>query len=333
MSNILETAEQLNKSVTTLNMERNKLEGMLESARSNYDSAVKSYKELYGVDLTDENLQAEYNKVYAEVQGAMLDLQEKIESIRRGDYKKDVEEVSFELEPTVEPIREESKVEKKRGRKPKATKKDDISTNVLEDAAVVNTDGKAVNNENGGFDLPQGPISFGTMPTMDAPKVETPPAPAVEPTKAQNKSKVISPEMLNQAVASANSANQHPISLGLESDDEVDLSTLNGGNVAAPTIAPNNAPTFGGFGDFSSLGVETKKDESTADSAKPTFGDFGGFGGFGGLDDAKPIDSVAVEGPKAEKKDGNNADLTQDWGNFGNLDFGTLLNSTPKFGE
>ena len=121
--NIIQIAESLNSEVTKLNSERNKLEGYLESAKSNYENAIKAYEEKYGVKLTEKNLQSEYNDVYARTKGSVLDLQEKIDSIKRGDYKKEDNSVEFELEPEVEPIRAEvEKKPAKRGRKPKAEK-------------------------------------------------------------------------------------------------------------------------------------------------------------------------------------------------------------------
>jgi hypothetical protein len=123
MADIIQIAEKLNSEVTVLNNKRSKMEGMLESAKTNYEKSVKAYEMKYGVKLTEETLQQEFNEVFARTKGAILDLKEKIESIERGDYKKAEEVVEYDLEPDVEPIRAEVKPEpekKKRGRKPKA---------------------------------------------------------------------------------------------------------------------------------------------------------------------------------------------------------------------
>lgn len=359
MSDILKTAESLNADVSRLNIERSKLEGMLESAKTNYENAVKAYLEKYGVELTEENLQEEYNRVYAQTKGAMLDLQEKIEGIKRGDYKKDVEEVEFDLEPNVEPIREEPKPEKKRGRKPKAKKEEVIDTEkILEEAKEVPTVESEKQKNSDEVELPKGPLNFNLSGFGEpvAPSVEpTVPTTPVAPTqnKSEDKPKVarkpISADMISQAVASTDATKQHPVTLGggSESDDEVDLSSLGFGNKppvqtpvapkvqtpVAPKVETPVAPKVEtpvapfSFGDFGNFGVESESkptETKEEQSSIPTFGDFGGFGGFGGLDDAKPIDSVEP----VSKNKGADTPSFGDFSGFGG--FGDLTKEEKK---
>ena len=169
MADILKIAEQLNSDVTRLNNERSRLEGMRESALASYEKAIKAYEEKYGVKLDESNIQAEYNNVFAHTKGAILDLQEKVESIKRGDYKSEDTAVEFDLEPNVEPIRatveepvktveddvkaEETPAPKKRGRKPKA------ATQVVEPETLAVPEEIAPKKDEE-IEIPQGPLNL-----------------------------------------------------------------------------------------------------------------------------------------------------------------------------
>ena len=87
MSVNLEQVKQMNQRATFLNGERQRILGMKESAKKSYDNAIAMYKERYGVELTDENLQAEYNTVSAMVQQEVEQLGSLIQSIESGEYK------------------------------------------------------------------------------------------------------------------------------------------------------------------------------------------------------------------------------------------------------
>ena len=120
MSEITKIAEQLNKRVAQLNNERSRQLGMQEAAKKQYEKAVELYESKYGVKLTPENLQQEYNKVYAELKTNMEVLKQTIEAIERGDYKESTVP-NIDLEPEVditipeEPvvIKEEAKAQPK----------------------------------------------------------------------------------------------------------------------------------------------------------------------------------------------------------------------------
>ena len=80
MSEIIKIAEQLNKRVAQLNNERSRQLGMQEAAKKQYEKAVEVYESKYGVKLTPENLQQEYNKVYR-IKNNMEVLKQTIEAL------------------------------------------------------------------------------------------------------------------------------------------------------------------------------------------------------------------------------------------------------------
>ena len=304
MADIIQVAEQLNSEVTRLNNERSKLEGMLESAKKNFEQAVKAYEVKYGVKLTEETLQQEYNRVYAETKGAVLDLQEQIESIKRGDYKKDVEAVEYDLEPDVEPIRAEVEVKKepaKRTRKKKAEV-------VVEEPVAPVVDATPV--------VEATPVEVAPVvePTVEpTPVVEPVSAPVEEPKKntiSKKGRKPLSGAALSAAVAASETVKQNPVTLGVGvDDDEVDISNieLNGTFGDKPTKgeSPVELPfNFGGFGDFGKQEEPIKEPvkETPVAPETPTFGGFGDFGGFGGFGDLG-TEPVKTEEPTPVKEE------------------------------
>ena len=360
MVDILKIAEQLNQEATKFNNERIKLEGMLESSKVSYDKAVKAYELKYGVKLTEENLQSEYNEVFARTKGSVLDLQEKVESIKRGDYKKEDTGVSFDFEPDVEPIRatqeivedtveentvvDETKVEeevkaepekKKRGRKPKAAV-------VAEEPEIITPAKKEEEPV-----IPEGPLnlnldfsSMGEETVVSSPVKE-------EPKKVEKKNIV---DDLDALLAEADTVVQNPITaLGVEEeedDDEVSLDELgidapfgtNPDDVSGDSDDEVSFGDFGGFGGFGDIesGEETKVEPKKEETTEGGFGDFAGFGdfsGFGGLEEPEEIKPVA----KKEEKKEETPITPEGWGeevgfNFGGFD--DILNSSDiKFGE
>ncbi len=309
MADIIQIAEKLNSEVTRLNNERSKLEGMLESAKTNYEKAVKAYEVKYGVKLTEETLQQEYNNVFARTKGAILDLQDKIESIKRGDYKKDVETVEYDLEPDVEPIRAEVKPEPE---KKKRTRKSKTESNVEAVAEVISE----VNSSNTLENMNIEPI-VESIPVIDEPSiiVETP----VEETPnilgenafnfdfggfnesttvsvpekvEENKGKIkgssgrkpLTPSEISAAISMGETIKQTPI-IQPDSDDEVDLSSL-GGSFASNAPADNMG--FGSFADLGSFDLGGNKPEEKKENESELPFSFGGFGGFNDFENVKP---------------------------------------------
>ena len=364
MADIIAVAEKLNSEVHRLNSERNKLEAKVEISKANYEKAISTYEAKYGVKLTEENLQAEYNEVFAKTKGSVLDLQEKIDSINRGDYKKEDTAIKFDYTPDVEPIRatveepevkevvetveetvkEEVKAEpekKKRGRKPKVTpvvpaEAEDIGPVdaepiVSDDTLNLNLDFSTMGNE-----------TVVSSPVAEAPKKET------------KKKEIV--DDLDELLAQADTAIQNPVTLGVEpeSDDEVPLDSLGvdtsfGTNPADTVKDDSDVVSFGGFGDLAGFGdadlgtedsSETVEDDAEIEDASTDFGDFGGFGGFGGFGDIEettPANDTKAE-VKEEVKKESTPETPDGWGsdvgfNFG-VDFDDILNSTEvKFGE
>lgn len=346
MADIIQVAEQLNSEVTRLNNERSKLEGMLESAKTNYEKAVKAYEVKYGVKLTEETLQQEYNTVFAKTKGAILDLQEQIESIKRGDYKNDSEAVEYDLEPDVEPIRAEVKPEpekKKRGRKPKAEQP------VVEEKVEAPVEAPVVEAEP---EIPAGPFTMNT--DFGGFGVEEQPVVKVEEPKKNTISKKsdrkpLSAADLSAAVAASENIKQTPVTMPVvEEDDEVDISDLNIGNIpfgenpnmsfgsfADLGVEPkkeepvNNDDSFGGFnfGGFGNV-VEEKKEEPQMPNEDVSFGGFGGFGGFADLG-VEPQQEAKSEEPKQAEElswgagfDFGNSNDFSGFGGFDGFKFG-----------
>lgn len=329
--NILEIAEKLNSEVTRLNTERSKMEGMLESAKSNYEKAVKAYEMKYGVTLDEKSLQSEYNAVYARTKGAVLDLQEKVESIKRGDYKNNAQTVSFDMEPDVEPIRAEVKSDK-------VIPSDDSSDvkDVLADAEDI-TEGSTEPSLSfegfTGFNEPTVEeksaeiLDDNTAPKVEAKvEVETPVASEAPKSKRgrPRKNAPIDASELKRAMEAMEEKPQTPIvvtppDIGVV-DDEDDEVSLDGMNFGQNPIGSDF--NFGGFG------VENvNEDEKSSDTPveeKPAVEDAFGFGDFGGFGDLN-IDAPAVGDAPAEEKvsepiEEKKEDAEPSFGGFGDLD-------------
>lgn len=333
--NILEIAEKLNSEVTRLNTERSKMEGMLESAKSNYEKAVKAYEMKYGVTLDEKSLQSEYNAVYARTKGAVLDLQEKVESIKRGDYKNSVEKVSFDMEPDVEPIRAEVKSDK-------VIPSDDSSDvkDVLADAEDI-TEGSTEGSTEPSLSF-EGFTGF-NEPTVEeksaeilednvAPKVEakveveTPVVPEAPKSKRgrPRKNAPIDASELKRAMEAMEEKPQTPIvvtppDIGVV-DDEDDEVSLDGMNFGQNPIGSDF--NFGGFG-VENVNEDDKSSDTPVEE-KPAVEDafgFGDFGGFGDLnidvpaEEDSPADGKVSE-PIEEKKEA----AEPSFGGFGDLD-------------
>lgn len=329
--NILEIAEKLNSEVTRLNTERSKMEGMLESAKSNYEKAVKAYEMKYGVTLDEKSLQSEYNAVYARTKGAVLDLQEKVESIKRGDYKNNAQTVSFDMEPDVEPIRAEVKSDK-------VIPSDDSSDvkDVLADAEDI-TEGSTEGSTESSLSF-EGFTGF-NEPTVEeksaeildenvAPKVEveTPVAPEAPKSKRgrPRKNAPIDASELKRAMEAMEEKPQTPIvvtppDIGVV-DDEDDEVSLDGMNFGQNPIGSDF--NFGGFG-VENVNEDDKSSDTPVEE-KPAVEDafgFGDFGGFGDLNiDVPAEEDSPTDGKVSEPIEEKKEDAEPSFGGFGDLD-------------
>lgn len=329
--NILEIAEKLNSEVTRLNTERSKMEGMLESAKSNYEKAVKAYEMKYGVTLDEKSLQSEYNAVYARTKGAVLDLQEKVESIKRGDYKNSVEKVSFDMEPDVEPIRAEVKSDKVIPSDNSSDVKDvladaeDITEGSTEPS--LSFEGFTGFNESTVDEKGAEILDDNAAPKVEAKvEVETPVAPEAPKSKRgrPRKNAPIDASELKRAMEAMEEKPQTPIvvtppDIGVV-DDEDDEVSLDGMNFGQNPIGSDF--NFGGFG------VENvNEDEKSSDTPveeKPAVEDafgFGDFGGFGDLNiDAPAEEDSPADGKVSEPIEEKKEDAEPSFGGFGDLD-------------
>ena len=367
MADILKVAEQLNSEVTRYNNERSKLEGMLESAKTNYEKAVKAYELKYGVKLTEDTLQSEYNEVFAKTKGAMLDLQEKIESIKRGDYKKNTNTVEYDLDPNVEPIREAkaAPVEEVIETPKNIVEAEDIdSSNNIKDVTtpVESSEPKVAE---GPLNLNLGFEGFGDTVAVEVPKEEKKKEATKTTKRGRGSKKTLSGAELSAAVKESEKIVQNPVTFpdAEEDSDEVDLSTL-----GISQEKPFGEKPFGvvdtpvekkeeefNFGDFSDLGfggfdnkdkqvegkpaevetpkvetpkVETPKVETPKeDSSFGGLGDFGDFGDFNGFDGF----NLNTESKEDKKEDKEDAPISPEgWGSDFNFDassFENILNA------
>ena len=352
MADIIKLAEQLNSDVNRLNNERSKKEGMLESAKTRYENAVKDYENKYGVKLTAENLQAEYNKVFAEVKGNVLDLQEQIESIKRGDYKKEDTQVTFDLEPNVEPIRANVDVESK------VDEPDEIPTveDKAEEIAVEEPKPTAkkrgrppkvkVPTEEKEPEIPaSGPLDLNLDFTEDNSEKSVSEGTSAVEEKTEKKSIV---DNLDELLAETEVAVQNPVTLGIEDDDADTSFGINPQSTDEVSIEGfGDLDGFTGFGDF---GTVESTDTSKTSEEKPVedasendfagFGDLNGFAGFGGF--GEDATETPTESPQTKEEtpiQENNSDVLAGWGsdagfNFDNVDFDSIMNGgNVKFGE
>jgi hypothetical protein len=87
MSVNVQQVEQLNQKAKTLNSDRQRMIGQQEAARSSFEKAIFAYKQKYGVQLDDTNIQTEYNAVSAQLQTDFDKLNTLVLSIESGEYK------------------------------------------------------------------------------------------------------------------------------------------------------------------------------------------------------------------------------------------------------
>ena len=328
--NILEIAEKLNSEVTRLNTERSKMEGMLESAKSNYEKAVKAYEMKYGVTLDEKSLQSEYNAVYARTKGAVLDLQEKVESIKRGDYKNNAQTVSFDMEPDVEPIRAEVKSDK-------VIPSDDSSDvkDVLADAEDITGGSTEPSLSFEGFTgFNESTVEEKGAEILDdnvasKVEVETPVAPEAPVASEAPKSKrgrprknaPIDASELKRAMEAMEEKPQTPIvvtppDIGVV-DDEDDEVSLDGMNFGQNPIGSDF--NFGGFG-VENVNEDDKSSDTPVEE-KPAVEDAFGFGDFGDLNiDAPAVGDAPAEEKVSEPIEEKKEDAEPSFGGFGDLD-------------
>lgn len=102
----VEEVERLNKLAGQKNAERQQLIGKRDAAQQAFNQAVAVYAQKYGVTLTAETLQSEYDKVCKETEANYNALSQMIKDIEEGKYKQKVQESAQTVAST-----EEQKVE------------------------------------------------------------------------------------------------------------------------------------------------------------------------------------------------------------------------------
>lgn len=87
MANLnVQEVEKLNRVASQKNAERQQLIGKREAAQQSFNQAIKAYEAKYGVTLTAETLQEEYNRVQSETEKSYKALSDMIQKIENGTY-------------------------------------------------------------------------------------------------------------------------------------------------------------------------------------------------------------------------------------------------------
>lgn len=103
----VEEVERLNKLAGQKNAERQQLIGKRDAAQQAFNQAVAVYAQKYGVTLTAETLQSEYDKVCKETEANYNALSQMIKDIEEGKFKQKVQE-SVQTVSSVDEQKEET---------------------------------------------------------------------------------------------------------------------------------------------------------------------------------------------------------------------------------
>lgn len=106
----VEQVNSLNAKIKALNEERHRKLGMLESAKQRYTAVTASYATKYGVQLNDQNLQAEYDKVALDVTSAYTNLFAIVDSIEKGTFVQTDKQEPLVINTVVDPTATPSEV-------------------------------------------------------------------------------------------------------------------------------------------------------------------------------------------------------------------------------
>lgn len=79
--------KQLNDKVGSLNMERQRQIGAVETAKKSFEAGLAQYNQMYGTQLTVDTLQAELDKVSANLANEAAEVERIIKTIEDGSYK------------------------------------------------------------------------------------------------------------------------------------------------------------------------------------------------------------------------------------------------------
>lgn len=99
---LLQKISSVNAQVQTLNKERQVNLGKKQALETQLSNAIANYKASYGVDLTPETVEAEYNKVLAEKQAEVAKLETTLSAIKQGNFEE--AQVEVQQANTVSPV-------------------------------------------------------------------------------------------------------------------------------------------------------------------------------------------------------------------------------------
>lgn len=99
---LLQKISSVNAQVQTLNKERQVNLGKKQALETQLSTAIANYKASYGVDLTPETVEAEYNKVLAEKQAEVTKLETTLSAIKQGNFEE--AQVEVQQTNTVSPV-------------------------------------------------------------------------------------------------------------------------------------------------------------------------------------------------------------------------------------
>lgn len=173
----------VNATVAKLNEQRSRNMGMRETLLSQREAAVKQYLTAYGVDLSKVSIEEEFNKVMAEKNAELTQLEGAISAINAGDYDTankilggDIAEPTVEVQttPTQEATAPASSA-------PSAPSEPVVSGQVETYAQPTQPQ---VAQFGAVSPAPQGevapPPTFNFQPMSEPPKMQTPPTPPAE---------------------------------------------------------------------------------------------------------------------------------------------------------
>ena len=180
----------VNATVAKLNEQRSRNMGMRETLLSQREAAVKQYLTAYGVDLSKVSIEEEFNKVMAEKNAELTQLEGAISAINAGDYDTankilggDVAESANEVQTATVPS------------VPNVPKSEPIVT--VQAEAYTQPTQPQVEQFGEVSPAPQGevapPPTFNFQPVSEPPKMQVQPTPPAEMSVASAKAEPVEP--------------------------------------------------------------------------------------------------------------------------------------------
>lgn len=278
--------QQLNQRASELNATRQRKLGSIESSTQQLNALLTRYSQQYGVTLTVESLQAEYDKVYTELQQEAKKLSDTITSIDNGDYKQEGEAYKPLQDPVVDfsqtnntPVKEQKQDVSNEQPKTNVVPQQNQQNNV--NPVQQNNPVPPVNNSTPQFGQSTPPVvpnnnvnnnaSTNTTPKLGVfNQVSTPTTPQFGQTAPQ--------QAVNTQNTTQQNTSQHAVTPPQNNNTGGTKPKVNPAMLAHMTQAQQQLPTGAGFDELRQLQEDsTKKPETKvvtppADNNKSSFG-------------------------------------------------------------